>query len=171
MNKIFCKECVKTISISLGLMMVLYFYMLCNFWWGNHDWGYLLSGASVESGLFEARYSQHLFTLWTLDGHILPVLSFLMGFVCIGAIAHIFALFYYVYLFFPFMVWSLVGVLGLYFFEGKCRVYKFLGAVFLYVMVLGSYPPNLAFVFVLFVAKRLFLFEEEKEISFLPTST
>ena len=188
MNKIFCKECVKTISISLGLMMVLYFYMLCNFWWGNHDWGYLLSGASVESGLFEARYSQHLFTLWTLDGHILPVLSFLMGFICIGAIAvsvgkylkieskywwvialfiganpHIFALFYYVYLFFPFMVWSLVGVLGLYFFEGKCRVYKFLGAVFLYVMVLGSYPPNLAFVFVLFVAKRLFLFEEEKE--------
>ena len=101
-------------------MIVLYFYMLCNFWWGNHDWGYLLSGASIESGLFEARYSQHLFTILVLDGHILPVLFFLMGFLCIsgigicvgkyleidskywwvialfiGANPHIFALFYY----------------------------------------------------------------------------
>lgn len=182
------EDYIKTILISMGGMIVLYFYMLCNFWWGNHDWGYLLSGASIESGLFEARYSQHLFTILVLDGHILPVLFFLMGFLCIsgigicvgkyleidskywwvialfiGANPHIFALFYYVYLIFPFFVWSLVGVLGLLWLEGKVRWYKIVGGVLLYAFVLGSYPPNLAFIFVLFVVKRLFMYEDGKE--------
>ena len=182
------KSYIKTILVSVGLLSVVYFYMFCNFWWGNHDWGYLKSGASVESGLFEARYSQHLFTLLFLDGHILPILTFLCGFVCIsiqailigkyfnlssksyvcialfiGVNPHIYALFYYVYLFFPFVVWSLVGCLLLFLTEGCYRVWKYLVAVCGYVLLLGSYPPNLALIFVLFAGKRVLLYAEGKE--------
>ena len=78
------KEYARMLLISMGLMSVVYFYMFCNFWWGNHDWGYLKDGASIESGLFEARYSQHLFTLLFLDGHILPIITYLLGFLCIS---------------------------------------------------------------------------------------
>lgn len=182
------KNYAKTICVSLGLLCVVYFYMLCNFWWGNHDWGYLKSGASIESGLFEARYSQHLFTLLFLDAHILPVFTFLSGFICIviqsiligkyfelpnkycvlialfiGVNPHIYALMYYVYLFFPFMVWSLVGISLLFLLEGRLKLYKSLLFVLGFVGVLGSYPPNLAFVFVLFVGKRIFNYVENKE--------
>lgn len=182
------KDYIKTILIPLGVFGVLYLYMICNFWWGNHDWGYLKSGASIQSGLFEARYSQHLFTLLLLDAHILPVLIFFCGFLCIclqsiligkyfeiepkywilialfmGVNPHIYALLYYVYLFFPFMVWSLVGTSLLFLVEGRFRFYKVFLFVLGFVGVLGSYPPNLAFIFVLFVAKRIFYYIGQKE--------
>jgi hypothetical protein len=182
------KDYIKTILISLGGMSIVYFYMLCNFWWGNHDWGYLKSGASIESGLFEARYSQHLFTLLFLDGHILPVLTYLLGFLCISLQSiligkyfeisekswvyialfiavnpHIYALFYYVYLFFPFVVWSLVGVVLLFLSEGRYKFWKYVAATVGFILLLGSYPPNLALVFVFFVGKRILCYVEEKE--------
>ena len=182
------KDYIKSILISLGLLSIVYFYMLCNFWWGNHDWGYLKSGASIQSGLFEARYSQHLFTILFLDGHILPIFAFLSGFICIaiksiligkyfelpskywtiialfiGINPHIYALFYYVYLFFPFMVWSLFGVGLLFLFEGKIKWWKLCLAILGFVLVFGSYPPNLAFIFVLFIGKRILFYVEGKE--------
>ena len=182
------KNDIKNMFINMSLICLIYIYMLANFWWGNHDWGFLKSGASVESGLFEARYSQHLFTLLFFEGHILPVFAFMSGFACIIAQAfaigkyfrlpknawvlislfiavnpHIYALFYYVYLFFPFMVWSLVGVWLLFFTEGKLSLYKFICGVVGFVFLLGSYPPNLAFIFVIFVAKRIFEHLDERE--------
>ena len=175
------KDFLKNISINMGLICLVYLYMFANFWWGNHDWGYLKGGATVQSGLFEARYSQHLFTILFFDGHILPILAFFSGFVCVVAQAimierylelpknswffislfiafnpHLFALFYYVYLFFPFMVWCLFGVFLLVFIEKKVTVVRFWVGVIGFVLLLGSYPPNLAFIFVLFVTKRLF---------------
>ena len=182
------RDYLKNIVISVGLMCLVYFYLLANFWWGNHDWGYLKDGVSVESGLFEARYSQHLFTIFFLDSHVLPVFLFFVGFLCIGLIGclvgkylevdkkywfllaffiginpHIFALFYFVYLFFSFIAWSMVGVLLLFTIEGKLKWYSFCVGLLGYILVLGSYPPNLAFVFVLFVAKRLLCFEKKEE--------
>jgi len=182
------KDCFKNVSINLGLICLVYLYMLANFWWGNHDWGYLKDGASIQSGLFEARYSQHLFTILFLDGHILPVFAFLSGFICIIAQAiliekylklpknawffislfiafnpHIYALFYYVYLFFPFMAWGLFGILLLVFIEKRFSFFRFFVGVLGFILLLGSYPPNLAFVFVLFVTKRLFEYLYDNE--------
>ena len=182
------KEYARMLLISMGLMSVVYFYMFCNFWWGNHDWGYLKDGASIESGLFEARYSQHLFTLLFLDGHILPIITYLFGFLCISVQAiligkyfeipekswvyialfiainpHIYALFYYVYLFFPFVVWSLVGVVLLFLSEGRYTFWKYVVATLGFILLFGSYPPNLALIFVFFVGKRILCYIEEKE--------
>ncbi len=179
---------VKQMFVALGGLCILYFFMFCNFWWGNHDWEYLKEGVSLRSGLFEMRYSQHLWASLLFDGHVLPVLCYLLG-ICgigcigfgvgkylevdkkywfllvlfIGANPHIFGLFYFVYLFFSFIAWSLVGVLLLFATEGKMKWYKFFLSVLGFVSVFGSYPPNLAFLFVLFVAKRLLMLEKGSE--------
>ncbi len=182
------RDYAKTILISLGVLCVAHLYVFSHFWWGNHDWGYLKSGASIKSGFFEARYSQHLFTVLFLDGHILPVFTFLSGLLCviiqsiligkyfkleakywplialfIGMNPHIYAFMYYVYLFLPFMSWSLISVALLFLVEGNFKFYKNFLFVLGCVGVLGSYPPNLAFVFVLFVGKRIICYLSKEE--------
>lgn len=182
------KKYIKSVIISFSVLCLLYLYMLSNFWWGNHDWGYLLSGASFKSGLFEARYSLHLFIDFILDKHILPIFTFFCVFICIcllgiiigryfniaqkywvilclfiGVNSHIFVIFYYLHYSFSLVVWGLVGVCLLFLSERKHSFVKFLFGSVGFSLILGSYPPNLAFIFVIFVAKRIFDYVDEKQ--------
>ncbi len=171
------------------LCMLAYSFMFFQFWWGDHDWGYIKDGVSLESGFFEARYTQHLFTVLLLDGHVLPIFSFIISLISLVVLnmmiayylevpktkfnyilfvlffslnPHVYAFFYYVYLAFPFIAWCIVGVGILFLFE-KQSLIRFLIGVVLFVLLLGSYPPNITLFFVLFVAKRIIAFLDNRE--------
>ncbi len=61
--------------LSLGFLPLIY-----NFMWGNHDWLPILYGNNLFGGLIEGRFSQYFFLTILLDGHILPILNILLGF-------------------------------------------------------------------------------------------
>lgn len=174
---------------SFFISCVVWGFMIAQFWWGDHDWGYLKGGVKFQDGFFEARYSQHLFTILFFDGNVLPVFSIVCALAFLTLLALItavyleipkekylfyifvlfvslnpyaFVFFYYVYLAIPFMAWPLVGVCGLFLAE-KYNWRQFcLGAV-IWFLLLGSYPPNIALIFTLFCAKRLIRYCEGKE--------
>lgn len=174
---------------SFFISCVVWGFMIVQFWWGDHDWGYLKGGVKFQDGFFEARYSQHLFTALFFDGNVLPVfssvcaLAFLILTALISAVylelpkekhlfyifvlfvslnPYAFVFFYYVYLAIPFMAWPLVGVCGLFLIEKHNWRQFCLGAV-IWFLLLGSYPPNIALIFTLFCAKRLIRYCEGKE--------
>lgn len=165
---------------SLLISCVVWGFMIVQFWWGDHDWGYLKNQVSLRDGFFEARYSQHLFTVLLFNGQVLPVWSIIGGiifltmtavllavylelpqqyklfcifvlFVCLNP--YVFVFFYYVYLSVSFMVWPLVGVGGLLLCEKRSAVRFGLGCV-IWFLLLGSYPPNIALILVAFCVKR-----------------
>lgn len=180
----------KTFLIGWGICCLVWSFMLFQFWWGNHDWGYLKSGVDISSGLFEVRYSQHLPTILLLDGHVLPFFTSFCAIGClvleailvaaylglsksfyrylffvlfIGLNPYIATLFYFLYLSFVFIFWSLVGVFLLFIAERSYKWYNVLGGGVLFFLILGSYPPNIALILVLFVAKRLFQYVDGNE--------
>ena len=173
--------------------LVVYSFMFFQFWWGNHDWGYIKGGVGAFDGVFEARYSQHWLSALFFDGHIVHILAFLFSFACLVLCAilmakylelkenkiyylafvlffalnpHNFAFFYYVYLSFPFFGWASIGVCCLYLSEPLANInakIRLLVGGILFGIILGSYPANLALFLVLFVAKRILRFIENKE--------
>ena len=180
----------KTFFIGLGICGLVWSFMIFQFWWGNHDWAYLINGVSFDSGLYEARYSQHLPTVLFLDGHVLPVLTIICALammVVLGILIAVyleipktlknylfliffmglnpynFVLFYYIYLSFVFIFWCVIGVCGLYLCEKPYKLYKILAGIVIFFLVLGSYPPNMALFLALFMIKRLIRYIENKE--------
>lgn len=175
---------------SFFICCLVWSFMIVQFWWGNHDWGYIKNRVKIADGFFEARYSQHLFSVVLFDGQILPVLAVVSGlaalvalsvllavylrvlqkkgifyifvlFVCLNP--YLFVLFYYVYLILPFMAWPLVGVYGLLLCEVGYERNRFLGCAFIWFLILGSYPPNIALILTVFTVRRLLCYCYEGE--------
>ena len=75
---------------SFAILSIVYSFVMCSFYWGNHDWHYIKNGVSLLSGFFEARYSMHLFSMLLMGGHILPILTvlfWLLGIVFLGVVS------------------------------------------------------------------------------------
>ncbi len=167
---------------SFAILSIVYSFVVFSFYWGNHDWHYLKNGISLLSGLFEARYSMHLFTSLFTNGHILPVLTvcfWLLGVVLLGIVSGVYLGFekrskeflifvlliglfpygsivlYYLFIALPLNLWAIFGVLLLFLNEKPFNVLNFLLGGVGYMLLLGSYPPNVAFVLVLFIGKRI----------------
>ena len=181
---------IKTIIKSWLFLCVAYSFIIFQFIWGNHDWNYLIRKVNLSSGFFEARYSIHLFQLLFFDGNILPVMMFvltllvisifvtvsllylgadkkdcrwLIATVLIGVLPYNYVMLYYFYTSFSVYVWALVGVLGLICVEQQFKWYKFLFVSIVMFLVLGSYPPIIAMLLVLFVAKRICCFLDDEQ--------
>ncbi len=167
---------------SLIVLSIVFAYAMLSFYWGNHDWVYLKNKISLTEGFFEARYSMHLFNVLFLEGHILPVLMFLfleIGFVALGIFSGIylgiekdtkkFLLFllligvfpynlivsYYLFIAVPLIWWAVFGVLLLFLAEKQFTIRRFVLGGLGFGVLLGSYPPNIAFVFVLFMVRQI----------------
>lgn len=180
----------KTFLIGFGIVCAVWSFMIFQFWWGNHDWGYLKSGVSLSSGFFEARYSQHLPTILFFDGHILPFFTLFCALGCLaiesmfiakyldvpksfknylffvlfmGLNPYVATLFYFLYLSFVYVFWSLTGIFLLFLTEKQYKWYHLLTGGLLFFLILGSYPPNIALILVLFVTKRLIQYVNGKE--------
>ncbi len=170
---------------GLIVLSVVFFYAMCSFYWGNHDWVYLKDKASLSDGFFEARYSMHFFNVLFFEGHILPVFVILLlevGFVFLGIVSGIylglekktkeFLLFvlligvfpynlivsYYLFIAVPLIWWAVFGVSLLFLTEGCFKWWKFVLGVLGYSLLLGSYPPIVALVMVLFCARQAIVY-------------
>ena len=167
---------------SFAILSIVYSFVMCSFYWGNHDWHYIKNGVSLLSGFFEARYSMHLFSMLLMGGHILPILTvlfWLLGIVFLGVVSGsylgfekrskdflIFVLLvglfpygsivlYYLFIAVPLNLWAIFGVLLLFLNEKPFSFFNFFFGSLGYMLLLGSYPPNVAFVLVLFIGKRI----------------
>ena len=181
-RKIFDCFYLRAFLSAWGICGLVWSFMIFQFWWGNHDWGYLKSGVSLSSGFFEARYSQHLPTVLFLDGHILPVLTimsalamlvilgilvgvyleipkslknYLFMALFVGLNPYNFVLFYYGHYMFPLAFWGCMDVILLFFCEEIKDWWKVIAGGLLFCFILGSYLPNVALILVLFIAKRV----------------
>ena len=164
--------------------------MILQFWWGNHDWEFLKYGISLANGFFEARYSQHLPTVLFLEGQILPVFSYifamfflaLLGLLIakyldcpkeeikylffisiIAVLPHTPILFYYVFILIPYLFWGCVGIAILFLFEPPFRLWKFVVGGIGFLVLLGSYPPNMALILTLFTGKRILAYISKQQ--------
>lgn len=183
-NSFYLKSFFKVFAV----LLLAYFFMLSNFWWGNHDWDFLKRGVELSDGFFEGRFSQHVFSYFLFEGQILPVLTYVCTFGALCAMAfvlalymeipqkmwmwfalfiglnpHTFVLFYYVYLSFPFVCWAGLAVGVLFWTEKKRNWVVFFSGIVFYVFLLGSYPPNLNFILTVFLARRLLMIESGKQ--------
>lgn len=180
------KEEVSVFYKSWLITCLVWSFMIVQFWWGNHDW---LNKVSLTDGLFEGRYSQHLFITFLLEGQIMPIfigVISLAALVLMGMLAmaylgggetcqnclfpvllvslspYVATVFYYVFIMLPLAMYGALGVAVLFFTEPPYKLWKF-GAGFLgFVLLFGSYPPILSFVFVLFVGKKLIGYVQQK---------
>ena len=167
---------------SLAILSIVYSFVVFSFYWGNHDWHYLKNGISLSSGLFEARYSMHLFTVLFTNGHILPVLTvcfWLLGVVLLGIVSGVYLglekrskeflifvlligvfpygsiVLYYLFIAIPLNWWAVFGVFLLFLSEKTFTGVNLLLGGLGYMLLFGSYPPNIAFILVLFIGKRI----------------
>lgn len=174
---------------SFCFLFVVYSFMIFSFYWGNHDWLYLKNGISLLDNLFEARFSLHFFSVLFFDGMILPVLlqllalvgivflslvsgvylgvpqknrQFLLYVLLLGVFPYNFIVFYYQYTAVSLFWWAFVGVLLLMLVEKQCCWWRFCLGVMGWMLLLGSYPPIIAFILVLFIAKQIILYVYEK---------
>ena len=173
---------IKVLLKGWGICCLVWSFMILQFWWGNHDWEFLKYGILLKNGFFEARYSQHFPTVFFLEGQILPVFSYvfamfflaLLGLLIakylecpqdeikylffiamIAALPHTPILFYYVFILVPLLFWGCVGVGILHLLEPPFKLWKFVLGCVGFLVLLGSYPPNMALLLTLFVGKRL----------------
>ena len=172
------------------LFCLVYSFMLFQFWWGNHDWTPLTHGIKWNYGLFEARYSQHLFTVWLLNGQILPTLYVIISlgllvvlcllsadYLCLekdkriyllftlllGCSPYTFVLFHYVFITAPMIMWGSVIILLLKLSEGSHTLLKWLLSVIGFAFTLGGYPPNISFLTTMFCGRKVILYQSEKQ--------
>ena len=142
---------------SFFILTLVYSFVMCSFYWGNHDWHYLKNGMSLSSGLFEARYSMHLFSVLFTNGHILPILTVffgLFGVVLLGIVSGIYLGFekrskeflifvlliglfpyssivlYYLFIAIPLNWWAVFGVLLLFLSEKPFNILRILIKIF-----------------------------------------
>ncbi len=183
------KEEISVFYKSWLITCLVWSFMLFRFWWGNHDWEYLKSSVELKDGFFEARYSQHLFINFFLEGQVLPIflgLISLATLVMMGMLVMTYLggkveskkylfpvllvtlspytaiVFYYVFIMLPLTMWGALGVFILFFTEPPYKLWKF-GVGFLgFILLFGGYPPILSFVFTLFVGRKLICYVNQK---------
>ena len=193
MNKVKENKAVFYLKIfEYGLLIGLCIWLprIFSFFWGNHDWPYVKNGILIDDGLFEARYSQPLPMVLFFNGQILPVLlllfticfliamsiliaryldipktifSYLLLVSVVVSLPHIAILFYFVHYMFSLAFWGCVGVGLLFLSEEKYKIWKFLCGMLGVAILLGSYPPILALLGVLFVGKRIFAYVNQQQ--------
>lgn len=173
---------IKSILTGWGLSCLVYAFMLCSFFWGNHDWEYLRHGVDLNSGFFEVRYSQHILSVLFFKGQFLPVMTMICTLLGLAAFAvfagiylkvpfnqiaylglilfiglnpHIFVLFYYQHILLSFIFWPLICLVTIYWFEIRPSLISFLFLICALAGGLGSYPPFFALIFCLFVVRQL----------------
>ena len=78
--KLLTKQELQIWLTSFCILTLSFCPIIFNFIWGNHDWMPLIKSTNLTSGFIEGRISQYLFTKLLLDGHILPILNTLLGF-------------------------------------------------------------------------------------------
>ena len=174
----FRKEFIRICLIAF----IAYFFMFCHTIWGNHDWEFLKKGVELKDGFFEARYSQHLFSVLLFDGEILPFFCLgiaLLNLILTGitaakyfGVAHkpyaltvmslfvvlnpfVFVSLYYMYLSIPLTFWHLLTVGLLFLAEMKITWKTIVIGGIGYGILLGGYPPLVALSLTLFCAKRV----------------
>ena len=173
-----------------GIFCLIYSYMLFQFWWGNHDWKPLIYGIDWNDGLFEARYSQHLFTVFFFNGQILPTLyviislgllallclfsakylclrqnqrTYFLFILLLGCSPYTFVLFHYVFITAPMIMWGsvLIGLLMLS--EGSHKFWKICVSSLGFAFTLGGYPPNISFAAIMFCGRKIILYQNKKQ--------
>lgn len=181
---------IKVLLKGWGICCLIWSFMILQFWWGNHDWEFLKYGILLENGFFEARYSQHLPTVMFLEGQILPVFGYifamfflaLLGVLIaryldcpkeevkylyfismIAVLPHTAILFYYVFILVPLLFWGSFGVGILFLLEPPFKLWKFIMGGIGFLVLLGSYPPNMALIFTLFVGKRILTYVSKQQ--------
>lgn len=164
-------------------------FMIFQFWWGDHDWSYLQQGIAVTDGLFEARYSQHLFTVLLFDGQVLPILTSVVSLFALSFMGYLAAVylgfpadkrslilflcllvslpytaivFYYLFIALPLMLYAALGVGILFLTKPPFRWQKFVCGFVGAVLLLGSYPPILALVMTIFAGQKLICYLKHK---------
>ncbi|MBR1373575.1 hypothetical protein IJ556_03885 [bacterium] len=172
----------KAFILSFGIIFTVYSFMMFQFWWGNHDWSYLIHGLRIGDTFFEARYSQLMPMVLLLQGQILPPLLFILTFLLLSLLGLLLGkylslpqqkiyyvlfilllalspytpiLFYYVFIMFSLLFWGCVGVSLLFLTGRPYHLGKFLIGCLGFFILLGSYPPILALVLSVFVGKLL----------------
>lgn len=172
------------------LFCLVYSFMLFQFWWGNHDWKPLIYGIHWSDGLFEARYSQHLFTVIFLNGQILPTLyviislgllsilcllvadylclikdkkTYLLFMLLLGCSPYTFVLFHYVFITVPMIMWGSIIILLLKLSEGLHNLKKWLLSIWGFAFTLGGYPPNISFLTTIFCGRKIILYQLNKQ--------
>jgi len=172
------------------IFCLVYSFMLFQFWWGNHDWEPLIYGIHWSDGLFEARYSQHLFTVVFLNGQILPTLyiiislallallcllsadylclprnekKYLLFILLLGCSPYTFVLFHYVFITIPMIMWGSVIILLLKLSEGLHSLKKWLLSIFGFAFILGGYPPNISFLTTIFCGRKIITYQSRKQ--------
>ena len=180
----------KTFLTGWGICCLVWSFMIFQFWWGNHDWPYISQGVLLSSGLFEARYSLHLLFVAFLKGQLFPVYltiftlgvlvaegllfasyleipkkleNYLFVVLFVGLNPYSFVLFYFVHYMFSLVSWGFIGACFLFLVEKPWKWWKFLLGGVLFYGIIGSYPPNIALIFVLFTAKRLKKYCDKQE--------
>lgn len=173
-----------------GIFFLVYSFMIFQFWWGNHDWKPLVNGIKWSDGLFEARYSQHLFTVIFLNGEILPALyviislgmlallcmlsanylclapekkTYLLFSLLLGCSPYTFVLFHYIFITIPMIMWGCVIILLLKLSETPHNLRKWLWSVLGFAVILGGYPPNISFLTTMFCGRKLILYQSNKQ--------
>ena len=169
---------------------LVYSFMIFQFWWGNHDWQPLIYTMGWKSGLFEARYSQHLFTAFFLSGHVLPVFYVLLslGFLSLTGVLsaeylcvphdkksyflfvflfvcspYTFVLFHYVFIAVSMAMWGGILILLMKLAEPPYKFWKVVMMTLGFAFILGGYPPSIAFAFVVFCGRKIILYQSNKQ--------
>ena len=173
-----------------GICLVVYLFMIFQFWWGNHDWKPLVYGIKWSDGLFEARYSQHLFTVIFLNGQILPTLyviislgllvllcllsaeylglvkdkkTYLLFILLLSCSPYTLILFKYVFITVPLIMWGSVIILLLKLSEGAHTLKKWLISIFGFAFALGGYPPNISFLATMFCGRKIISYQSKQQ--------
>jgi len=69
----------KSLIISFILVNLVFLYHTLNFMWGNHDVAYMREPLLLSTGVFEGRFTQFVLTFFLMQGHILPVMTNVLG--------------------------------------------------------------------------------------------
>ena len=165
-----------------GIFALVYSFIICHFWWGNHDWKFIKYGVKFNSGFFEGRYSQHFFNCFLFDGQILPILLLvlslamivIMGIMCasyfnlakdrryvtvltlfIGLNPYLFSLIYYQHYLLALTIWPILAIWLLMMTEKGFSWLRLLCGCIGYGILWGGYSPVLALSCCLFGIKNL----------------
>ena len=68
-----------SVIITFISLNIIFIYHSSHFLFGDHDWKYLKEGVPINSGLFEARFTQFIPINLLSNGEILPILNNIFG--------------------------------------------------------------------------------------------
>lgn len=69
----------KCFGITFAITFIVFSFYLITFFTGNHDISYLKFGTKLTQGVWEGRLTQFVIQLLFFNGHLLPILSVLIG--------------------------------------------------------------------------------------------